>query len=55
MKTYGDEKAELYYKDNFGVSNSEKEDDISRKNNSNSFSSLDNITNNKIIFDDKNK
>ena len=55
MQTYGDEKAELYYKDNFGVSNSEKEDDISRKNNSNSFSSLDNITNNKIIFDDKNK
>ena len=55
MQNYGDEKAELYYKDNFGVSNSEKEEDVSRKNNSNSFSSLDNITNNKIIFDDKNK
>ena len=55
MQTYGDEKAELYYKDNFGVSNSEKEEEISRKNNSNSYSSLDNITNNKLIFDDKNK
>ena len=55
MQNYGDEKAELYYKDNFGVSNSEKEEDVSRKNNSNSFSSLDNITNNKTIFDDKNK
>ena len=55
MQTYGDEKAELYYKDNFGVSNSEKEEEISGKNNSNSYSSLDNITNNKLIFDDKNK
>ena len=55
MQNYGDEKAELYYKDNFGVSNSEKEEDLSRKNNSNSLSSLDNITSNKIIFDDKNK
>ena len=55
MQNYGDEKAELYYKDNFGVSNSEKDEDISRKNNSNSLSSLDNITNNKTIFNDKNK
>ena len=55
MQNYGDEKAELYYKDNFGASNSEKEDEISRKNNTNSLSSLDNITNNKIIFDEKNK
>ena len=52
MQNYGDEKAELYYKDNFGVSNSEKEEDVSRKNNSNSFSSLDNITNNKTIFEE---
>ena len=55
MQNYGDEKAELYYKDNFGMSNLEKEEEASRKNNSNSLSSLDNITNNKIIFDDKNK
>ena len=26
MQNYGDEKAELYYKDNFGMSNSEKEE-----------------------------
>ena len=55
MQNYGDEKAELYYKNNFEASNSEKEEDISRKNNSMSLSSLDNITNNKTIFDDKNK
>ena len=55
MQNYGDEKAELYYKDNFGVSNSDKDEDISRKNNSMSLSSLDNITSNKTIFDEKNK
>ena len=55
MQNYNDEKAELYYKDNFGVSNSEKDEEISRKNNSMSLSSLDNITNNKTIFNEKNK
>ena len=55
MQNYGDEKAELYYKDNFGVSNSDKEEDITRKNNSMSLSSLDNITNNKTIFNEKNR
>ena len=53
MQNYGDERAELYYKDNFGDSNSEKEVEIEKK--SNSLSSLDNDTNNKIIFDDMNK
>ena len=55
MQNYGDEKAELYYKDNFGVSNSDKDEDISRKNNSMSLSILDNITNNKTIFNEKNR
>ena len=55
MQNYGDEKAELYYKDNFGVSNSDKDEDITRKNNSMSLSSLDNITNNKTIFNEKNR
>ena len=55
MQNYGDEKAELYYKDNFGVSNSEKDEEMSKKNNSISLSSLDNVTNNKIIFNEKNR
>ena len=55
MQNYGDEKAELYYRDNFGVSNSDKDEDITRKNNSMSLSSLDNITNNKTIFNEKNR
>ena len=55
MQNYGDEKAELFYKDNFGVSNSDKDEDITRKNNSMSLSSLDNITNNKTIFNEKNR
>ena len=55
MQNYGDEKAELYYKNNFGTSNSDKDEDISRKNNSMSLSSLDNITSNKTIFNEKNR
>ena len=55
MQNYSDEKAELYYKDNFGMSNSDNDEEISRKNNSMSLSSLDNITNNKTIFNEKNK
>ena len=37
------------------MSNSDNDEEISRKNNSMSLSSLDNITNNKTIFNEKNK
>ena len=53
MQNYSDEKAELYYKDNFGESDTEKDEDNDKK--SNTLSSLDNDTTNKIIFNDKNK
>ena len=52
MHNYGDDKAELFYKNNFDFSNSEI--DESEKNNS-SLSSIDNITNNRTIFTNKNK
>ena len=50
MVNYGDDKAELFYKRNFELTNSE----ISEKNNISSLSSLDDITNNKTIFTKKN-
>ena len=53
MHNCGDDKAELFYKKNFDFSNSEM-DEKSEKNNS-SLSSIDNITNNKTIFTNKNK
>ena len=53
MENYGDDKAEIFYKNNYENSKSKKEK--SDKNNSESFSSLDNITDNKIIFTKKTK
>ena len=53
MENYGDDKAEVFYKNNYEKSNSNKEQ--SEKNNSESLSSLDNITDNKIIFTKKTK
>ena len=55
MHNYGDDKAELFYKDNFDFSKSENGEDISEKNNTSSLSSIDNITSNKTIFTKKNK
>ena len=55
MHNYGDDKAELFYKNNFDFSNSEVGEEISEKNNSSSLTSIDNITNNKTIFTKKNK
>ena len=52
MENYGDDKAELFYKNNFDNSNT---NEISGKNISDSLSSLDNITDNKIIFTKKTK
>ena len=50
-------KAEIFYKNNYkddsSLKNNENNDDI--ENNTSSLSSLDNITNNKIIFDKRNK
>ena len=53
MENYGDDKAEVFYKNNYEKSNSNKEQ--SDKHNSESLSSLDNITDNKIIFSKKTK
>ena len=54
IHNYGDDKAELFYKHNFEFTNSETDEDFSEKNNTSSLSSLDNITNNKTIFTQKN-
>ena len=54
IHNYGDDKAELFYKKNFEFTNSETDDEFSKKNNTSSLSSLDNITNNKTIFTNKN-
>ena len=54
IHNYGDDKAELFYKNNFEFTNSETDEDFSEKNNTSSLSSLDNITNNKTIFTHKN-
>ena len=52
MENYGDDKAEIFYKKNFDSTNDEKD---SEKQKSDSISSLDNITDNKIIFTKKTK
>ena len=52
MENYGDDKAEIFYKKNFESTNDDKD---SEKQNSDSMSSLDNITDNKIIFTKKTK
>ena len=54
IQSYEDDRAELFYKKNFEDSNS-KDEDKSEKHNSESLSSLDNITDNKIIFTKKTK
>ena len=57
IQSYEDDKAELFYKKNFEDSNSkdDNEKDKSERNNTESLSSLDNITDNKIIFTKKTK
>ena len=55
MHSYGDDKAELFYKNNFNMSKSEICDEISEKNNSSLITSIDNVTDNKTIFTNKNK
>ena len=56
MENYGDDKAEIFYKNNFDKSNSNNEEkEKSEKHGSQSLSSLDNITDNKIIFTKKTK
>ena len=54
IQSYEDDRGELFYKKNFEDSNS-KDEDKSDKHNSESLSSLDNITDNKIIFTKKTK
>ena len=54
LKNYEDNKAEIFYKNNYEDSLINKEEK-SEKNESSSLSSLDNVTYNKIIFDKKNK
>ena len=56
FEDYYDDKAEVYYKNNFdnSISNNEEKEQIDRHN-SESLSSLDNITDNKIIFTKKTK
>ena len=53
MENYGDDKAEVFYKNNY--ENSDTKNEQSEKKNSESLSSLDNITDNKIIFNKKTK
>ena len=53
MENYGDDKAEVFYKNNYENTNSKNEQ--TDKHNSESLSSLDNITDNKIIFTKKAK
>ena len=56
IQSYEDDRAEIFYKNNFENSNSKDDDkDKSQKHNSDSLSSLDNITYNKIIFTKKTK
>ena len=57
IQSYEDDRAELFYKKNFdnSISNDENDKDKSLKQNSESLSSLDNITDNKIIFTKKTK
>ena len=54
ISAYEDNKAQIFYKNNYQESKSKKLSDKSKSNKKNasfSFSSMDNITNNKIIFD----
>ena len=51
MHNYGDIKAEIFYKNNYQTSKNEDKDNESS--NKTSLSSLDNLTNNKTIFDKK--
>ena len=53
MENYGDDKAEVFYKDNY--ENTKSKNEQTEKQNSESLSSLDNITDNKIIFTKKTK
>ena len=56
MEDYGDDKAEIFYKNNFEKTDSmDEEKEQSEKRTSESLSSLDNITDNKIIFTKKAK
>ena len=55
MENYGDDKAEVFYKNNYENSKSKSKNTQSDKQNSESLSSLDNITDNKIIFTKKTK
>ena len=58
LHDYEDKKAEIFYKNNYADSINELEDkekDNSDKKSSSSLSSLDNITDNKIIFDKRTK
>ena len=52
IKILQDKKATIFYKYNYGESSLDKDES---ENESSSFSSIDNITNNKTIFDKKNK
>ena len=52
MHTYGDNKAEIFYKNNYENKLSESKEN-KNKNSSSSLESIDNITNNKTIFDKK--
>ena len=55
MGNFQDKKAEIFYKNNYKTSkdniSGEKEENNFKKNSSNSLTSFDNVTNNKIIFD----
>ena len=55
MHSFGDDKAELFYKNNFNISNTEICEEISEKYNSSLITSIDNVTDNKTIFTNKNK
>ena len=60
LHDFEDKKAEIFYKNNYadsinGIDDKEKEKENSEKKSSSSLSSLDNITNNKIIFDKRTK
>ena len=56
IQSYEDDKAELFYKLNFESSNSREESEKEKKGkHTDSFSSLDNLTDNKIIFTKKTK
>ena len=56
LKNYQDKKAEIFYKENYGNSSENKEEDKSKiLTNSSSLTSLDNITYNKTIFNKKYK